>query len=1562
MRTRHSGTPIRGRAGHARIGDGAVRLALLLGLFAPPAAFGGFPGANGLIAFQSDRDGNEEIYVVRPDGSGLANLTNHPDGDYEPQWSPDGTKIVFRRGEQGDIWVMNADGSGQTRLTHNEHADEKPSWSPDGTRIVFHSDRDGQKQIYVMRADGSGATNLSNDVSEPDREPVWSPDGSKIAFRRGDDDEREIWVMNPDGSGRTQLTSNEDEDEDPGWSPDGARIVFESDRTGGKEIWFMYADGTVPVQLTAQGMDEETDPEWSPDGTRIVFHSARDGNEEIYGMNPDGSAPVRVTDHPADDGNPSWQPIPPNPMTPSTTTTTTLPGVAGSPLGGSKLVLADRPDRPRKRALTLVAKDRAVGAGVENGTAGDPVLHGGFLGVVSASGGFDTTYELPAASWRYKGKAGKNKGYVLKNAGPVRKAIVKPGKGVAIVARGEALGHGLGTDPNPVHVTVGLGGQLYCFEFGGRTKFAASKKYVARKSRPPAACRPTTGPARVEIVPGAALLTGAGETRRLAARVFDAAGHRIAAAVTWTSSAPERVAIGADGRITAQVDVGSSQIVASAGGVRSPPALALVAEPAPGAVLVRDADIVGEPEVVEGTPAFGVGTRYRITLNGRRAPAPGTILLAAEGAQVGGRVVAVEKAGRQRVVTLEVVPLDEMFTALALDEVFDLSSVDVVVPDEILALYDVMRGPDQRLEFRPKAGAVPATTVRASRPAALIQAQAQDFRLGPLDCEADGSLPLLSPGLPSFNLTPRGFMLPIRSGPGGRITRIALKGSIELDVQWEATLSAAGEGSVECEVELGSIPLPIGGPVGVAIGASVPLGFGFELSGKVNVGGIGVVTNGKAVGSVDIRYTFCRSGPDCGVFADPRVDLAPGAKWFEAKDLPDFSDLSTVFDATRVEIEVHGGPFAKLALKPRWLPRRLSLSFFKFSAGATLALDLASVAGQLLDPEYASTAILRLAAKGGTDFEAGVLERLQQLLDVELDPGSLVDFTSPPKSRSPTALAASADIADFRPNETVRFTVSLDPAHVTFFPIGYAVREVRIYRLKDMGSGLRPVLVAAVPAVPGQTEFQLRHAPPDQGTIDGNFFAMAVTAAPVPGFPYELTFVTSNPVPCMDTPTSVMLDVAADRDPAPWVEGPVLQDGALYRVTLDGTLSIWTRQWESGVCKGTPGAGVGGPTGEDAHYWFAIPNASALCGSDFDCCPNEHSRIRLSVDGGATFEHPDAENHTYNAAHVYTHLVRGRGERFALRWEERNARADDYGVIKAHIACAAATATTTTTVAPPPTSSTLPGTSTTTAPSTTTSSSTSPSSTTSTTTTSSTTTTLIGGTPVIPYRRYAATGPDGPVLGLDDEFAMELVDLGPVVLELPPVAIDGVPPLDPTTHQTCYAHPGRVLDTCLDVQTAFGFEPVRIGAPVAVCVPERFSTVAVDAFECYAAEGAPFGQDVGLLDEFQPQTVTIGAPDLLCTPVAVDGSTLVNPARYLVCYGTEPPGSVGGQIQVENDLHGAPIQVDVGSATGLCVPAVRQVGATCQLCGNGVTDGSEECDDANTTSGDGCSSVCRLEP
>jgi hypothetical protein len=126
------------------------------------------------LAFQSKRDGNWEIYVQRADGSGLLRLTNHLADDAEPDWSPDGTRIVFRSNRAGnnDIYVINADGSGLQRLTDHPEWDGDPSWLPTGTHIAFHTNRDGSDSIYVMQADGSNQQPLISSGGL-DMAPAW---------------------------------------------------------------------------------------------------------------------------------------------------------------------------------------------------------------------------------------------------------------------------------------------------------------------------------------------------------------------------------------------------------------------------------------------------------------------------------------------------------------------------------------------------------------------------------------------------------------------------------------------------------------------------------------------------------------------------------------------------------------------------------------------------------------------------------------------------------------------------------------------------------------------------------------------------------------------------------------------------------------------------------------------------------------------------------------------------------------------------------------------------------------------------------------------------------------------------------------------------------------------------------------------------------------------------------------------------------------------------------------------------------------------------------------------
>src|SRR5205823_60452 len=269
---------------------------------------------NGKIAFHSTRDGDFQIYVMNPDGSGVARVTNDTGGSVDPIWSPDGKRIAYANFHSGrsEIFAINVVGTGETQLT--TEGGFPGAWSPDGTRIAFANNSDGDDDIFILNLDGSGVTRLTGNAFR-DAPAAWSPNGAQILFLSDrEDGDEEIYVMNADGSGVTRLTHNpgRDEGDRAGWSPDGRRFVFSSDRDGGQlHIFVMNADGTGATQLTSGGFVDD-DPVWSPDGKQIAFHSTRDGgDEDIFVMNADGTGVIQLTNTSVlPDGSPVFDAVP----------------------------------------------------------------------------------------------------------------------------------------------------------------------------------------------------------------------------------------------------------------------------------------------------------------------------------------------------------------------------------------------------------------------------------------------------------------------------------------------------------------------------------------------------------------------------------------------------------------------------------------------------------------------------------------------------------------------------------------------------------------------------------------------------------------------------------------------------------------------------------------------------------------------------------------------------------------------------------------------------------------------------------------------------------------------------------------------------------------------------------------------------------------------------------------------------------------------------------------------------------------------------------------------------
>jgi Tol biopolymer transport system component len=278
-----------------------------------------------VIVFVSERDGDQEIYIMNADGSDQRRLTNDPSTNGWPNWSPDGKQMAFQSNRSGalNIYLMDVLGGSQVddskvyQLTNSPpgRGSWEPAWSPDGKRIVYSAQQTSGSDIFLMDPDGTGRQRLT-DNKAIDGTPAWSPDGKQIAFFSDRDGNWEIYVMNADGSNVRRLTHHPGQDHSPAWSPDGTRIAFVSERDGNEEIYVMNPDGANLRRLT-RNKAEDWFPAWSPDGKRIAFSSNRDGNHEIYVMpapgpqaqvNADGSDQKRLTNNNAEDWGPVWRP------------------------------------------------------------------------------------------------------------------------------------------------------------------------------------------------------------------------------------------------------------------------------------------------------------------------------------------------------------------------------------------------------------------------------------------------------------------------------------------------------------------------------------------------------------------------------------------------------------------------------------------------------------------------------------------------------------------------------------------------------------------------------------------------------------------------------------------------------------------------------------------------------------------------------------------------------------------------------------------------------------------------------------------------------------------------------------------------------------------------------------------------------------------------------------------------------------------------------------------------------------------------------------------------------
>jgi len=248
------------------------------------------------IVYNSNRDGNENIYSMNIDGTELTRLTDYSGNDLYPEASPDGKKIAYTS-DIGGVWqimVMDWDGNNKRQITHNNFRSAYPSWSYDSSYIYFEAYIDGDWELFRIKSDGGEQKRLTFNSNSYDWHPNGHPYKYEIIYESGVTGHENIYVMNHNGSGKRNITSDGPRRRVPDVSSDGSKITYMRYSGDNSDIWIMNYNGQNETRLTSNS-DWDGHPSFSPDGKYIVYEERKGSVENLILIDLSSGGKMNIT-------------------------------------------------------------------------------------------------------------------------------------------------------------------------------------------------------------------------------------------------------------------------------------------------------------------------------------------------------------------------------------------------------------------------------------------------------------------------------------------------------------------------------------------------------------------------------------------------------------------------------------------------------------------------------------------------------------------------------------------------------------------------------------------------------------------------------------------------------------------------------------------------------------------------------------------------------------------------------------------------------------------------------------------------------------------------------------------------------------------------------------------------------------------------------------------------------------------------------------------------------------------------------------------------------------------